>query len=518
MVSSGDHQTKAEAFLAIAAQFRLGALHTEQPHPLTTNLSALARENPAEALRVLHTVDRKALAVLQGARVVERIVALAAAINATFEAGGSVFLCGCGATGRLSLACETLWRRVRRGKPQQNRVVSFMAGGDAALVRSIENFEDHPEYGARQLEELRFGNGDLLISCTEGGETPFVIGATQAAADLSSRKPFFLYCNPDEVLCKVAERSCRLLADSRIEKINLSVGPMAVTGSTRMQASTVLMAAVGLALLNHDRPDAIRTQIDALAFFWQNIDPLFLERFIVKESAVYQAGEYCLYQTDADLAITILTDTTERSPTFSMLPFENVRDQNAAPALCYLHLLQAPDSETAWERILGRPPRTLQWQQIGEIASYERLKGFDFSVAGRERRLATAGRPHHFFTIRNDAGQVVFDFEGDLHALCTDTLDLLGQHLVLKMLLNMHSTLVMGRLGRFEGNVMTWVKPSNNKLIDRTIRYADHLLKSQGVDVPYERLAYACFELREKVAPDQPLVYALVKHFSAGPS
>ena len=32
----------------------------------------------------------------------------------------------------------------------------------------------------------------------------------------------------------------------------------------------------------------------------------------------------------------------------------------------------------------------------------------------------------------------------------------LFQHLLLKQLLNIHSTLVMGRLGRYKGNLMTW--------------------------------------------------------------
>ena len=32
-------------------------------------------------------------------------------VNETFESGGRVFVCGCGATGRLSLVLETLWRQ-----------------------------------------------------------------------------------------------------------------------------------------------------------------------------------------------------------------------------------------------------------------------------------------------------------------------------------------------------------------------------------------------------------------------
>ena len=53
-----------------------------------------------------------------------------------------------------------------------------MAGGDVAIIASVEDFEDHPEFGAHQLLSLGFADNDLLIACTEGGETPWVIGAT----------------------------------------------------------------------------------------------------------------------------------------------------------------------------------------------------------------------------------------------------------------------------------------------------------------------------------------------------
>jgi N-acetylmuramic acid 6-phosphate etherase len=215
MTVSDPVREKAQAFLSIASQFRLGELPTEQPHPLTRDLSELAKQDPARALGVLHTVDSRALAVLAGPGL-ERIVLLAQRIHTTLDNGKSVYLCGCGATGRLSLACEALWHRWHRGDAIDGKVIGFMAGGDAALVRSIEDFEDHPEYGARQLAELGFSDGDLLIGCTEGGETPFVIGATRHAADMSVNPPFFLYCNPDDILGRVAARSLAMIRDTRI--------------------------------------------------------------------------------------------------------------------------------------------------------------------------------------------------------------------------------------------------------------------------------------------------------------
>ncbi len=65
---------------------------------------------------------------------------------------------------------------------------------------------------------MGFKRDDLLIASTEGGETPWVIGCTNYAADEKNcnRKPFFLYCNPDEILLALVKRSREVLENTRI--------------------------------------------------------------------------------------------------------------------------------------------------------------------------------------------------------------------------------------------------------------------------------------------------------------
>src|SRR5690606_22485351 len=104
---------------------------------------------------------------------------------------------------------------------------------------------------------------------TEGGETPFVIGAAETASRISKRAPFFLYCNPDSILVSTVERSRRVLSNPQIRCLSLETGPMALTGSTRLQASTTLMLAVGAALFS-----AINESIDAKTMIQQFIDEL----------------------------------------------------------------------------------------------------------------------------------------------------------------------------------------------------------------------------------------------------
>jgi N-acetylmuramic acid 6-phosphate etherase len=80
-------------------------------------------------------------------------------------------------------------------------------------------------------------------------------------------------------------------------------------------------------------------------------------------------------------------------------------------------------------------------------------------------------------------------------------------HLLLKMLINIHSTLVMGRLGRYLDNLMTYVKPSNNKLIDRAVRYVRLLAQRRTGELPgYEEVTRALFAEREKLRPGDPIV------------
>ena len=78
------------------------------------------------------------------------------------------------------------------------------------------------------------------------------------------------------------------------------------------------------------------------------------------------------------------------------------------------------------------------------------------------------------------------------------------------MILNTHSTLVMGRLGSYEGNIMTYVRASNNKLIDRAIRYIDLILRNKNITLSYEELAHILFEMIEKTPVDHAIVLATV--------
>ena len=495
-----DHLRKAHEFLKIADLFRLGHLPTEQPHPGTHDLSNWARHDLHRAIAALRDVDLAALRRLE--RRATAIDTLARSIQETLTAGARVFLCGCGATGRLSLTVEYLWRLMH---PGDDRVVSFMAGGDVALVHALEKFEDESEWGARHLMDLGFANGDILIACTEGGETPFVLGAAEKAAETSARPPWLLFCNPETALAPDIERFRRVRDNPRVRTMCLDVGPMALAGSTRMQASTVLQLALGLSLLHPEVP--AREVLSRYRAHAGGTDLSFLAAFIEKESAVYAAGDRVSYRV-RDYGITVFTDTTERAPTFSLVPFDQLTESRPKHSLCYIALDGARSAVDAWRLLLNRDPRPLEWPHVDPRTCRAYLEAFDFSVLALDRRRRIIpGSAHHEFSIAGSARGIELRFDDLAHELPAEGLSELLRHTLLKQILNIHSTLVMGRLGRYEGNLMTWVRPTNGKLVDRSARYVQHLLARSGrQDIRYDEIVRHLFEELERGAPDEPVV------------
>lgn len=497
----------ADEFLAQKEKFQLGDLPTESPHPKTVHLSDWANNDVARGLNVLRDVDLDALRRIVGLR--REANDLFHAVAAALEQGDRIFLVGCGATGRLSLSLEFLWRRKF---PASTQVCSLMAGGDVALVHSLEGFEDFPDYGARHLLQLGFGPNDLLIGSTEGGETPYVIGAVEKAAAISRRPPQFLCCNTRQILVDRVERSRRVLTNPHVHSLCLDTGPMALTGSTRMQASTVLMLMIGLALEFGRNVDGAFAVLEQWIDFLEKQNVTALEPFVIAEARTYLDNDRTIYASD-DYAITVLTDTTERAPTFNLAPFDNPKHMTDRRSLTYLMIPSTDQAEVSWRHLLARDPRPLEWPDVHAKTTREYLLGFDFSreALSIRRRVLEHGR-HHVFHIATAGTRLHLRFV-DLD----ERFDLPGSiplldHLTLKLLLNMHSTLVMGRLGRFESNLMTWVYPSNGKLVDRAARYTQILLRRRGYnDFTYDEIVRAQFACKSELNPEESIVHMTMR-------
>tara|TARA_R110000868_G_scaffold64597_2_gene194033 strand:- start:36 stop:1529 length:1494 start_codon:yes stop_codon:yes gene_type:complete len=490
-------------FQKLHAQFALGHLDTESPNPMTKGLGELTISNPCAAWKMIADVDLKMLRDLKNYQA--QITGLGVAVEQTLASGGRIFLSGCGATGRLSLSLEALWRF----KHGDDRVVSFMAGGDSALIRAIEKFEDYPQLGSRQLNELGFTKNDLLIASTEGGETPFVIGTALEAANIGG-KSWLTFCNPSSQLTHL-KRCHEVLSDARVQKISFSLGPQALSGSTRMQASSALMLVAGLSLFYGNKAgENLNIYCDQLTSDLKKLDLNQWANLSIKEASSIQMGECVSYVSPKEYAICILTDTTERGPTFSMTPFEHKDEPDDKPSLNYMVVDGALNANDGFLKILGHAPRTLNWPELDGRANEERLNGFELTKARLQKRLIKS----KLAVLTHGNNGLSLEIDGDMAGVNCAREDLFYRHLLLKMILNTHSTVLMGQLGRFESNVMTWVRPSNLKLIDRSLRYAGLLLSEKAIKVDQNALGLKLFELLPNNRLDEPIVKKLVDSFS----
>ena len=146
-------------------------------------------------------------------------------IEAAFRAGGRLLYVGAGTSGRLGVLdaaeCPPTF-----GTPPE-MVVGIIAGGDAALVRSVEGAEDDQAAAVEAIAGLRVGSNDIVVGIAASGTTPFVQAALTAAQSRRARTAFVACSEPPTQLAQTCDVCITVL-----------VGPEIVTGSTRMKAGT----------------------------------------------------------------------------------------------------------------------------------------------------------------------------------------------------------------------------------------------------------------------------------------
>ncbi|HWX19637.1 MAG TPA: hypothetical protein VN578_06995 [Candidatus Binatia bacterium] len=582
---SDTSKKRSEDFLKISDQFQLGVLTTESSHPVTANLSQTAKKDIGSALGLLFDVDNDVLRTYREFVESGRAQTIKDALLSALKNGGKVFFTGCGSTGRLSIQFVSIWRdfwqrqtaRGLRASPPpeefEQRAFAVMAGGDFALIKAVEGFEDFTAFGKKQIGDLGVSAKDVVFAITEGGETSFVIGTAWKGVEVGA-KVYFVYNNPDDVLRQHVQRSREVIQEPRIEKVNLTTGPMAITGSTRMQATTIQLAVLLTILemvlrdllheLEPKGPCALESR-NVPAEFLQALNEMHatlksapvlaqLAKLTSLEESIYRAGHKNNYFADR-FGIDVLTDTTERSPTYCTPPFRKFDDATATESWAFLFVPYAKTPQ-AWERIIKRQPKCVEWSEaevralvtaekaprtyeiVRKISSSELMR-FKVGLDGLQYRPLGKGdsavgivsevekdsllSPTGFHRLQLEAAQKsgaaigllylgsqeslkeIATFVAKWNPSCLAVLvplpktDFLLDGMTragLKMLLNTLSTCTMVRLGRVMGNYMIWVVPSNLKLIDRSTRYIQKL-----TGLGYREANQLLFEVIEYVEP-----------------
>ena len=512
---------KAMHFIENEKQFHLGFLPTEQSSPLTRNMDKEFAASVNGGVRNLQSVDRNVAAMAKKIFTSDGYRKLIDAGEKVIRSGGRIVFSGCGATGRLSILLESMWRKccdeTPGAKPYYDQVFSIMTGGDFALVKSVEFFEDYQIFGRRQVQELNMNENDMLVAITEGGETSSVLGTVFEALDRSCQV-FLMFNNPADLLAEHLERSRKAIRDPRVCVLDLSCGPMALAGSTRMQATTSEQLIAGAALetvmsrlLGLDSPDYASAFEKLLDELESDANVQAMADYIVYETDLYKKKALVTYFAD-DYMLDIFTDTTERSPTFMLPPFRRNDDAVSPRPWAFVKNPGFPTAET-WYRVMHRKLRCLNWQKSDYqamdcpeticcnpplITANDLLRfeigcesPFDRTVSGNDGAvLITVGNgnnPALETAFTDVAGKFATQrhlvigktASGDFNILCTisDSPLQLMWHMAVKLTLNTISTGSMAVMGRVTGNWMSWVNLSNKKLMDRGTRLVSEIGK-----------------------------------------
>lgn len=188
----------------------------------SSNFSNLDKMSTEEILKGINSEDRGVPEAV--GKAIPQIEKLVEGIVERMKKGGRLFYTGAGTSGRLGVV-DASEVPPTFGAPF-DLVIGLIAGGDGAIRRAVENAEDDPVQGWKDIEKLSPTPEDTLVGIAASGTTPYVIGAVGEARSRGLLTSC-ITCNPDSPLASAVEIP-----------IEVVVGPEFVTGSTRMKAGT----------------------------------------------------------------------------------------------------------------------------------------------------------------------------------------------------------------------------------------------------------------------------------------
>jgi N-acetylmuramic acid 6-phosphate etherase len=197
----------------------LAALKTEAVNPASRDIDRLS------ARRIVEVMNEEDATVAGAVR--ETLPQIAQAIEGIAKRlrhGGRLIYVGAGTSGRLGVLDASECPPTFSTPPEM--VVGLIAGGERALIRSVEEVEDRPEAGRHDLERVGVSEKDAVVGIAASGRTPYVLGAVRFARERGALT-IGVACNVGTPL----ERE----VDSMIAPV---VGPEIIAGSTRLKAGT----------------------------------------------------------------------------------------------------------------------------------------------------------------------------------------------------------------------------------------------------------------------------------------
>lgn len=206
---------------------QLTRLSTEQRNPASMDIDARPID---EILSIISSEDKRvAQAVEQELPYIGKAVET---VVRAIKQGGRLLYIGAGTSGRLgvldAVECPPTY-----GTPH-GLIQGIIAGGEKAMFKAQEGAEDKEENGARDIDEQRIGDKDVVCGIAASLRTPYVIGAVKRAKELGA-KTLYVTTNPRSRLDSPEFAEVAKAIDIAICP---EVGPEVIMGSTRMKSGT----------------------------------------------------------------------------------------------------------------------------------------------------------------------------------------------------------------------------------------------------------------------------------------
>lgn len=194
-------------------------IHTEHRNIDTMNIDSVST---IEILKMINNEDKKVALAIE--KEIHNIAKTVDIIVDKLQLGGRLIYIGAGTSGRIGILDASECPPTFGTEPEL--VQAFIAGGEKAIVSSIEGAEDDKTGGVDELTYINFNKNDVLVGIAASGRTPYVLGAVEYAQGMGA-VTVGICNNPDSELAKKSHISiCPL------------TGAEAITGSTRMKAGT----------------------------------------------------------------------------------------------------------------------------------------------------------------------------------------------------------------------------------------------------------------------------------------
>lgn len=200
-------------------ELNLKTMTTETRNPNTMNLDTMS---VTEILTVMNREDEKVPLAIR--EVLPEITRCVSFTTEAIRSGGRIIYMGAGTSGRLGVLDAVECPPTFGVAP--GTVIGLVAGGATAFDRPIEDAEDSPEEGRKDLSATGLKANDVVIGIAASGRTPYVLGGLALAKETGCHTAAIV-CNANSPMAAAAELA-----------IEVFPGPECVTGSTRLKAGT----------------------------------------------------------------------------------------------------------------------------------------------------------------------------------------------------------------------------------------------------------------------------------------